>query len=121
MKLLHFERRGDQVISGGHFARRLAVNAAVAAGLTLFALVVGIAGYMGFEDMGPVDGFANAALILSGMGPLDPLRTEGGRIFAGVYALAAGVLYIALSALVLAPVFHRILHRFHIDDGDDRT
>lgn len=121
MGMLDFERRGERLASRAHFTRRLARSLIAAAGLTLVALAVGMAGYMAFEGMGAVDGFANAALILSGMGPLDPLKTGGGRVFAGLYALASGVLYIALSALVLAPVFHRVLHRFHVDDDEEQS
>lgn len=118
MHLFRFERKSQKVVSRGRFSRRMLRSSAVAAAMTLLALAAGMAGYMAFEGMGATDAFANAALILSGMGPLDPLRTAGGRIFAGVYALVSGVLYIALSALILAPIFHRLLHRFHVDEED---
>jgi hypothetical protein len=75
-----------------------------------------MAGDLGFEGMGLVDAFANAAMILSGMGPLTPLQTDGGKIFAGLYAIASGLLIFGVAGLVLAPVFHRLLHRFHVDD-----
>jgi len=118
MQLFQFERRGDEVASAAHFSRRIARSLAAAVVVTVLALVPGMAGYMAFEGMSTVDAFANAALILSGMGPLDPLHTEGGRLFAGCYALKSGVLYIALTAMVLAPVFHRVMHRFHVDEED---
>lgn len=121
MGFFHYEQRSEKLASGARFTRRVARNVVVALGFTGFALFVGMCGYMAFEGMNAVDGFANAALILSGMGPLDPLKTGGGRIFVGLYALASGVLYIALSALVLAPVFHRLLHRFHVDDEENES
>jgi hypothetical protein len=65
-----------------------------------------------------VDAFANAAMILASMGPLTPLMTDGGKIFASIYAIFSGFLLIGISTLMLAPVFHRILHRFHVEDGD---
>lgn len=118
MHFFRFERKGQKVASRGRFSQRMVRNGAAAGVMTLLALGVGMAGYMVLESMSATDAFANAALILSGMGPLDPLRTAGGRVFAGVYALVSGVLYIALSALILAPIFHRILHRFHVDEED---
>ena len=81
----------------------------------VLALAVGMAGYMAFEGMGLIDAFANAAMILSGMGPLTPLNSDGGKIFAGLYAIASGLLFFGIAGLVLAPVFHRLLHRFHVD------
>ena len=116
MRFIHFERKSDRLAEPGHFQRRV-LRSALAALLIVFgALIPGMAGYMLFEGMGWVDAFANAAMILSGMGPLSPLQTDGGKIFAGLYAIFSGVLIIAISALVLAPVFHRVLHRFHVDD-----
>lgn len=75
-----------------------------------------MSGYMGFEGMGALDAFANAAMILSGMGPLAPLATPGGKIFAGIYAIFSGLLLFGIAGLMLAPVFHRLLHHFHVDD-----
>lgn len=118
MHFFHFERKTQKVASRGRFSQRMVRNGAAAGVMTLLALLVGMGGYMMLEGMNATDAFANAALILSGMGPLDPLHTAGGRIFAGIYALVSGVLYIALSALILAPIFHRILHRFHVDEED---
>jgi hypothetical protein len=71
---------------------------------------------MFFENMDLINAYANAAMILSGMGPLQPLNTNGGKIFAGTYALFSGLLIITATAFVIAPVFHRILHHFHFDD-----
>jgi hypothetical protein len=81
-------------------------------------LVIGITGYMFFENMNLIDAYANAAMILSGMGPLQPLNTNGGKIFAGTYALFSGLLIITATAFVIAPVFHRILHHFHLGHTD---
>jgi hypothetical protein len=64
-----------------------------------------------------IDAFANAAMILSGMGPLAPLRTWGGKLFAGLYGLYSGLLLIAVAGLILAPIIHRVLHRFHLEAG----
>ncbi len=73
-----------------------------------------MAGYHHFEKMGWIDAYANAAMILSGMGPLAPMQTTGGKLFAGTYALYSGLVVIIATGLILAPVVHRALHRFHM-------
>jgi hypothetical protein len=79
------------------------------------SLLGGMAGYRHFEGMEWVDAFANASMILSGMGPLTPLQTWGGKLFAGLYALYSGLALIAATSLILAPIVHRALHRFHLE------
>ncbi|NJM29281.1 MAG: hypothetical protein HC855_03395 [Rhizobiales bacterium] len=66
--------------------------------------------------MGLAQAFANAAMILSGMGPLDKLESPGGMVFEGIYALVCGLLFFAVAGLILAPALHRVLHRFHLED-----
>lgn len=117
--LFHFEQRHEALASPTTFSARLSRNARWALGVIVTSMAVGMAGYMGFEHMGLVDAFANAAMILSGMGPLTPLLTVGGKIFAGLYAIASGLLLFAIAGLILAPVYHRILHRFHVEDQDE--
>jgi len=114
--LFHFERRHEPLASGSRFSSRLLTNGLWALAVVVAALAIGMAGYMGFEDMRAVDAFANAAMILSGMGPLTPLVTDGGKLFAGLYAIMCGLLIFGVAGLILAPVFHRILHTFHVRD-----
>jgi hypothetical protein len=97
------------------FLRRIGRNALIALGLVGGSLLVGMLGYRGFEGMGWVDAFLNASMILGGMGPVSPLQTVGGKVFAGCYALFSGVVFITAAAVLLAPVLHRFLHRFHLD------
>ncbi len=86
--------------------------------LTLAACVgIGMAGYHFFEGMGLVDSYVNAAMILSGMGPLDPIKTTGGKIFAGTYALFSGVAFLTTVGFFLMPALHRLLHKFHLESG----
>lgn len=100
------------------FAARVWVNALWALFVIVISLAVGIAGYRYFGDMGFAQGFANAAMILSGMGPLDKLSTPGGYYFEGIYALVCGLVFFAVAGLVLAPMLHRLLHRFHLEDTE---
>jgi len=76
-----------------------------------------MAGYHFFEDMNWVDAFVNAAMILFGMGPVSILQTDAGKIFAGCYALFSGLMFITVTGIVLAPVAHRALHKFHLESG----
>jgi hypothetical protein len=110
-----YESRKDRPIAGHRFARRLALHAAVAVGVLFGSLLLGMAGYAYFEGLAWRDAFLNAAMLLGGMGPVDKLRTEGGKLFAGVYALYAGMVFLVVASLILAPVVHRVLHTFHWD------
>jgi hypothetical protein len=79
------------------------------------SLAIGMCGYHWLAPMDWVDAFLNAAMLLGGMGPVDPLTNDGAKLFAGMYALYCGVVFIATAGLVLAPVGSHILHRFHLD------
>ncbi len=108
-----FERRTRPVVSQYAFALRLAGWLGVTLGLMGASLAAGMAGYHYLEGMAWVDAFLNAAMLLGGMGPVDPLHTEAGKIFAGVYAMYCGMLLVVCGGMLLVPVFHRVLHRFH--------
>jgi hypothetical protein len=97
---------------------RLARNGLWSAGFIVVWLVIGMAGYGGFEGMSVVDSFVNAAMILSGMGPVQVLNTAGGKIFAGLYAIISGIVIFGIAGIALAPLFHRMLHRFHLQDDE---
>ena len=118
-RLLQFESRRQPVAPPSIFLGRLTRNALYSAGFVLLSLLVGTCGYIYFENMRTGDAFANASMILASMGPLTPLITDGGKIFASLYAIFSGLLLIGISTLMLAPVFHRILHRFHVDEHDN--
>lgn len=98
------------------FAGRLLRAVAFGLLLILASLGIGMLGYRVFEGMAWVDAFANAAMILSGMGPLQPLATPAGKVFAGVYAIYSGLALISIAGIVFAPVVHRFLHRFHLEN-----
>ncbi|HZL46652.1 MAG TPA: hypothetical protein VFC28_10530 [Opitutaceae bacterium] len=110
-----FEHRRDPLLPRRDYFRRLIRHALIAGGILLAALGLGIAGYHCFEGMGWLDAFANAAMILSGMGPLAPLTTAGGKLFAGIYALFSGVAFLTTVGVLVAPVVHRALHKFHVE------
>ncbi len=115
-RLLHFEKSGQPLAPRARFRSRLVKNVLAGALTVAAALGVGMAGYSYFAEMEPVDAFLNSAMILSGMGPVGELTSDGAKIFAGVYAIFCGLLIFAVAGLILAPVFHRVLHRFHVED-----
>jgi hypothetical protein len=110
-----YETRHQPLLPRREFLGRLARNFAVASLLIGLSLGVGMVGYHYYEGLAWIDAFANAAMILSGMGPLSPLQTWGGKLFAGLYALYSGLVLIAATSIILAPLVHRLLHRFHAE------
>jgi len=121
-----YEHLGDPLATRARFFRRLGANIALALAFIGVSLAAGMAGYHWLGGLGWVDAFLNAAMILSGMGPVDNLGNNAAKIFAGCYALYSGLLVVATSALIFAPVLHRLLHKMHLkneqdpdDDGDD--
>ena len=98
------------------FARRMCQHALFAVGLVAFSLAMGIAGYMGFEHLSTIDAFLNASMLLGGMGPVNAPVTDAGKLFAGLFALYAGLVFIVTAALLFTPLLHRLMHHFHWDD-----
>lgn len=110
-----FEHRTEELLPWRRFLLRLARHLVLAGIVVATALAGGVAGYHYLEGLGWIDALLNAAMILGGMGPVDPLYTTGGKLFAAGYALFAGVVFIVVAGLLLAPVFHRLLHHFHLE------
>ena len=111
-----YETKQETPLTRPGFWHRLLRHAAIAAGLIIFSLGVGMAGYCGFEHMGLLDGFLNSAMLLGGMGPVNAPVTPAGKVFAGCYALYAGLVFLVTAALLFTPLLHRLMHRFHWDD-----
>lgn len=88
--------------------------------IIVVGLSIGIAGYAGFEELSLTDAYLNAAMILSGMGPAVELKTTSGKVFAGTYAIFSGLIIIIATGFVLAPIFHRVLHKFHVETRGDQ-
>lgn len=97
------------------FVRHLARNLFIGLLSIVVALFIGMMGYHWFEQMSWVDAFVNAAMILSGMGPLGELHTVSGKIFAGFYALFSGLMFIFILGIIFAPVVHRFFLKLHLD------
>lgn len=108
-----YERRSQKPLSKHHFAQRFLLHGLVATALVAVSLLAGMIGYHMTEGLGWLDAFLNAAMLLGGMGPIDTPKTEGGKLFAGLYALYAGLIFLLAAGVMIAPVFHRMLHVFH--------
>ena len=111
-----YETKHKPLLSRRAFAKRMARSFGTASLLIGLSLLAGMLGYRYFEGMSWIDAFANASMILSGMGPLTPLETSGGKLFAGFYALYSGLALILATGILFAPVVHRLLHQFHLED-----
>ncbi|HLW11113.1 MAG TPA: hypothetical protein VKU81_00310 [Casimicrobiaceae bacterium] len=113
-------RPGSVLASRKIFLSRFRRTASYALALVGITLVVGMIGYHALEHLSWLDAFHQAALLLSGMGPVIDIKSTAGKLFDGIYALFCGVILLASTALLFAPVIHRLLHRFHIEDAGER-
>jgi disulfide bond formation protein DsbB len=119
VSLFQFEHRKAPLLPRDEFVGRLLRNAAIGAALILISLGVGMAGYHAFVHTDWTDSFLNASMILTGMGEITPLDTTAGKIFAGLYALFSGVAFLTIIGVLVAPVVHRFMHRFHLALDED--
>jgi hypothetical protein len=114
-----YEHHRKPMLTPAQFAVRMLWHFAFAAGLVAFSLFGGMWGYHHYEGLSWLDGFVNAAMLLGGMGPVNPIATDAGKLFAGIYALYAGLIFLIVAGVLLAPVIHRIAHRVHLLEGKD--
>jgi hypothetical protein len=116
MSWLSYERGSQPLASRSVFLWRLARNVAIALGMVAVSLLVGMVCYHRFEGLGWLDAFDHASMILGGMGPYREPTTNAGKLFSGLYALYSGLLVVGVTAFILAPVFHRVMHAFNLPD-----
>ncbi len=110
-----FEQRNQPLIARRRYLKRLTRHLCVALSIVAGALSLGVCGYRCAEGLSWLDALLNASMILSGMGPVTELHTTAGKLFASFYALFSGVAFITTAGVIFAPVFHRFLHKFHLD------
>ena len=114
---MRFERRHEALLSRRLFLWRLSRWSAVAGAVVLGSLAIGVCGYHYLDSLPWLDSLLNASMILGGMGPVDPMKSDAAKVFASMYALYSGLALIAVVGLLFTPVIHRFLHKFHIGDG----
>ena len=115
-----FEQRHEPLLSRAAFFRRMVKYALLALAFIAVSLLIGIAGYHYIEGLSWIDAFVNSAMLMGGMGPVTALQTDGGKLFAGLYALYCGLVVIIAIGIVAAPLLHRILHHFHLEAAHDQ-
>ena len=113
-----FERRLDKLAPRSVFIKRIIASLGIALVLIFCSLTIGIVGYHSIAGFNFVDSFLEASMILGGMGPVKEMPSDGAKIFAALYALFSGLILIALMGIILSPVAHRIMHKFHVDEKD---
>src|SRR5437588_11858610 len=111
-----FERRHEPLLPLRDFAMRVGRSVLVSLCVVAFALSLGVLGYHYVAEFTWVDSLLNASMILSGMGPVGDFKNDSGKVFASLYALFSGLVFITVAGIIVAPVAHRLLHWFHVED-----
>jgi hypothetical protein len=114
-----FEQKYEPLLPRAAFLTRLARSFGVCLLITALSLLMGSAGYHYFAGLSWIDALLNASMILTGMGPVSAMTTTSGKLFATFYALYSGIAFLTMMAIVLAPLQHRLLHRFHVEGEKD--
>ena len=117
--MFRYENREEKLITRVAFIWRLLHSVLIVILVISVALGAGMLGYRELEGMSWVDSFLNASMILGGMGPVDPMKTDAGKIFAGMYALFSGLAFLVLAGFLFGPIAHRILHSFHYEADEE--
>src|SRR5256885_15027943 len=113
--LVMYEHRNEKLLTRSQFAKRVALHGALVLAAVSISLAIGVIGYRVTAGLPWIDALLNASMILGGMGPVNPITTPSGKVFASLYALYAGLFFIAVAGVLMAPFLHRMLHRFHLD------
>ena len=113
-----YERYDEPLATRQVFWARVLRQVALAAGPLVVSLAIGWIGYLTLASLSPIDAFLNAAMILGGMGPVDPLQNDAAKLFAGAYAIYSGVIFLVVAGLILAPFLHRVMHHLHLPSDE---
>jgi hypothetical protein len=116
-----YEHHSEPLLPRRAYMLRLLGHTLLALAIILLALFIGVAGYHFIGGMSWIDSLLNASMILGGMGPVDSLKTVPAKLFASFYALFAGVAFLAIAGVLIAPIAHRFLHRLHLEVEDERA
>lgn len=113
-----YETKDDPLLPRAEFLARLGRSFALTLVIVAFSLLLGGAGYHYLGELPWIDAVLNASMILTGMGPVDPMRSTAGKLFATFYALYSGIAFLTMMAVLLAPLVHRLMHKFHLEGGE---
>ena len=115
---MNYEKSNDALLNHRGYLFRVAASFASSLVIVAISLCLGTFGYCYFGEMNWVDGLLNASMILTGMGPVDRMTTVSGKLFAAFYALYSGIAFLSMMAILMAPILHRFLHKFHLEDDN---
>jgi hypothetical protein len=116
---LIYEHRSEPLLSRAAYLWRVARHAAASLGLVVVSLAIGTVGYHVFAGFSWIDSFLNASMLLGGMGPVGEFDGDHGKVFASLYALYAGLVFLVAGSIVIAPALHRVLHRLHLEVSEE--
>ena len=114
-----YEHRHERLLTRAQFVRRVLNHFALGVGAIAVALGIGMAGYHWIAGFNWIEAFLNASMILGGMGPVGNLEGNAAKVFASVYALFSGIVFIAVLGMLLAPFVHRIMHKLHMEESEE--
>jgi hypothetical protein len=110
-----FEHHHEILLPRGAFLKRVVKYALISLGLIILSLLIGMVAFVVLEGYSWVDAFLNSAMLMGGMGQVGALNTDGGKVFAGIYAIYCGLIELVAFGIFAAPIFHRFLHHFHLE------
>ena len=114
-----YEHHSEPLLPRDKFIRRLVVHGVAAGGVIIVSLGIGVLGYHVLEGLPWLDALLNACMILGGMGPVNALNSTAGKLFASFYSLFAGIVFLVIAGILVAPIAHRFLHRLHLDEDEE--
>ena len=114
-----YEHKSKPLLPRRKFYSRMARSVGIVAGIVAFSLFMGSAGYHYLDDLPWIDALLNASMILAGMGPVDPVKSTAAKLFATFYALYSGIAFLSMMAILMAPLLHRFLHKFHLEMSEE--
>jgi hypothetical protein len=111
-----FENKKAPIARSNVFYKRLLFHLSICFLLVIISLLIGTYGYSFYGELSLIDGFYNASMILTGMGPVNPMKTSMSKLFSSIYALYSGLVFLSMIALIITPIFHRVMHILHFDE-----
>jgi hypothetical protein len=120
MPMFDFEHKGKPLLDARGYRLRLLYHLLMTVALLASSLALGMCGYHGLEGLSWLDALVDSSMLLGGMGPVHPIVTDAGKLFVSFYALFSGLIFLVAAGVGFAPVFHRLLHKFHLDAEEGR-
>lgn len=117
---MFFEHRSQPLLPRRLFVRRLFRYGTYALMVIVFSMLLGMVGYHYLDGQNWIDAYLNAAMILTGMGPVNPMSSTAAKLFSGLYAIYSGVIFLSVVAVMFTPIAHRLLHVFHLEQGREK-